>query len=253
MRFVQQHTPEQREEVLEAIRKALARTTDVREHGQIGSRRLQAVHMWAFPSTAVAPMHEVALAAGSFARYVVIETHDEDTTAMVRDVVAALNDATASQRQMAEKVRAALVPAGRLAVSPQLIEQIRRNAEAQAELADEFGMLTAAEVHVISGSNAQNTSARASRLRKEGRIFCVDVDGTALYPGFQFDDRGRPRGVIAQVIAALGPKLADWELALWFTSGNAWLGDTRPVDKLEEAPDEVVYAATRLAEEILAA
>lgn len=140
-----------------------------------------------------------------------------------------------------------------MAVSPPLIEQISRNAEAQAELADEFGMLTAAQVHTISGSKAQNTSARASRLRTDGRIFCIDADGTALFPGFQSDDRGRSRAVIAQVIAAFGQKLRGWELALWFTSANAWLHDARPVDKLEDAPVEVVWAATRLAEEIFAA
>lgn len=253
MRFVKEHTPGQRDEVLRAFRNALMHTSGMHELSRVASLRLPHLHMWSFPTEALSPMREAAQAAGSLARYVVIETPDGDTTAMLRDVVAALNDATAGQRQAAAKMRAALVPEGRLAVSPPLIEQVRRNAEAQAELADEFGMLTAAQVHTISGSNAQNTSARASRLRTEERIFCVDADGTTLFPGFQFDDRGRPRYVIAQVIAAFGPKLRGWELALWFTSANAWLGDARPVDKLEDAPDEVVLAATRLAEEILAA
>lgn len=253
MRFVKEHTPGQRDEVLRAFRNALMHTSGMHEVSQVASLRLPHLHMWSFPTEALSPMREAAQAAGSLARYVVIETPDGNTTAMLRDVVAALNDATAGQRQAAAKMRAALVPEGRLAVSPPLIEQVRRNAEAQAELADEFGMLTAAQVHTISGSKAQNTSARASRLRTEGRIFCVDADGTTLFPGFQFDDRGRPRDVIAQVIAAFGPKLRGWELALWFTSANAWLGDARPVDKLEDAPGEVVLAATRLAEEILAA
>lgn len=252
MRFVTEHTPGQRDQVLRAFRNALMHKLDTPDFSEVVSLRLP-LHMWSFPPEALSPIRETALAAGSLAKYVVIETPDGNTTAMVRDVVAALNDATANQRQAAAKVRAALVPEGRLAVSPPLIEQVRRNAEAQAELADEFGMLTATQVHAISGSSAQNTSARASRLRTEGRIFCIDADGATLFPGFQFDDRGRPREVIAQVIAAFGSKLRGWELALWFTSANVWLGDARPVDKLEDAPDEVVQAAARLAQEILAA
>lgn len=252
MRFVKEHTPGQRDEVLNAFRNALTHKLDFSDLSGVLSLRLP-LHTWSFPMEALSSIRETAQAAGSLANYVVIKTPDGNTAAMVRDVVAALNDATANQRQAAAKIRAALVPEGRLAVPPPLIEQVRRNAEAQAELADEFGMLTAAQVHTISGSSAQNTSARASRLRKEGRIFCIDADGATLFPGFQFDDRGRPREVIAQVLAAFGPKLRGWELALWFTSANVWLGDARPVDKLEDAPDEVVQAAARLAEEILAA
>lgn len=200
------------------------------------------------------PAQEAARAtAGRLGSILIIRTPDAASTAMLSDFMAALNQSTEDQRTSVAKLRSALLPESRLAVSSPLMEQVRRNVEAQAELADEFGMLTAAEVHIISGSHAQNTSARASRLRSDGRIFSVDIDGTTLFPGFQFDGRGKPRGVVARVIEAFGAKLSGWELALWFTSANTWLGDARPVAQLESSPDAVVDAASRLADEILAA
>jgi hypothetical protein len=46
--------------------------------------------------------------------------------------------------------------------------------------------------------------------------------------------------------------MSGWELALWFTGSSDWLGGLRPVDVLDTDADQVVEAAQRLAEEILA-
>jgi len=107
-------------------------------------------------------------------------------------------------------------------------------------------------VAAAAGSRARNAGALASRWRKEGRIFSVEVDNAARFPGFQFDAAGRPRPVIADVLAALDGCLGGWELALWFTSDNGWLGARRPVDLLESAPGRVVDAAAQLAAELAA-
>jgi hypothetical protein len=152
-----------------------------------------------------------------------------------------------------ERTLEALLPAERIpGASPGVLEQVRRNALAHADLADEFGLLSAATVARLAGSTAGNPSALASRWRAEGKVFAVEVDGAQRFPGFQFGAGGRPRPVVASVLAAVGGRLAGWELALWFTGADDRLGGMRPVDVLDSDPDLVVDAAGRLADEILA-
>ena len=146
----------------------------------------------------------------------------------------------------------ALLPTQRLTMSPAILEQVQRNAEAQAELADEFGLLSSSDVAKLAGSIASNRAATANRWSSARRVFTVDVEGSQRFPGLQFDENGRPLPVIADVLAAVGDRLTGWELALWFTSSNDWLGELRPVDVLDSDPELVVEAAARLADEILA-
>jgi hypothetical protein len=137
-----------------------------------------------------------------------------------------------------------------LSHSPALREQVRRDLEAQAELAVEFGVLSAADVARLAGSTAANPERLVTRWREEGRVLAVAADGTARFPGFQFDERGVPLPVIADVLTAVADRLPGWELALWFTAANARLGDRRPVDVLDTDPELVVQAAAHLAEEL---
>jgi len=126
--------------------------------------------------------------------------------------------------------------------------QARRNALAREELFKEFGAYTSGEIADLAGSKASNKAALANRWKQEGRIFSVTHHGATYFPAFQFDDQGRPRPVIALVIASLGPKRSEWGLALWFTGSTGWLDAQRPVDLLESAPEEVAEAAERQAE-----
>jgi hypothetical protein len=52
----------------------------------------------------------------------------------------------------------------------------------------------------------------------------------------QFDEHGVPLPAIADVLAAFAYRTGAWELALWFTGANAWLGDRRPVEVLGQRP-----------------
>lgn len=129
--------------------------------------------------------------------------------------------------------------------TPLEVLQARRNAEARAQLLQEFGALTSAEVADLVGSEAKNRSSLAHRWRKEGRLLGVTYRGTVWYPGFQFSD--------GDVVPVVGAALAEfaraglpaWEIALWFTAENGWLDDARPVDLLLTAPDQVIDAARR--------
>lgn len=78
------------------------------------------------------------------------------------------------------------------------------------------------------------------------------ADTKATYaPSFQFDEKGCPWPAVARVIQVLGGNTSDWGLALWFAAANGWLDGRRPVDLLASAPEEVVEAAEREAEELV--
>jgi hypothetical protein len=128
--------------------------------------------------------------------------------------------------------------------TPAIVLQARRNAEARVSLLREFGALTAAQVAELAGSEARNTSALASRWRREGRVLGVEHHGTTYFPAFQFDEHGRPKPAVADALVHLQvPAASSWQQALWFTTANGWLGGRRPVDVLDEQPAAVVSAA----------
>jgi Poly(hydroxyalcanoate) granule associated protein (phasin) len=89
------------------------------------------------------------------------------------------------------------------------------------------------------------------RWRREGKIFTLTDRNATYVPSFQFDERGHPRPAVARVIQLLGGTTSEWGLALWFASNNGWLGGNRPVDHLASAPEKVVEAAEREAEELV--
>ncbi len=135
---------------------------------------------------------------------------------------------------------------------PEAVLQARRNSEARRRFLEEHGALTSGEVAALAGSRAANRSAIANRWRKEGRIFAVTLHDSQYYPGFQFDENGRPLSVIGRVLRALdAEELGEWEIALWFTKRTGWLDDRRPLDLLGEDPDAVVEAARRERHELV--
>ena len=180
---------------------------------------------------------------------------DESQAADLVDVLRAVLPALRTQHRSRSDLLRALLPEQALAASPALVEQVRRNAEARADLARDFGLLDAAQVAQVHGSRARNSAAVASRLRKEGRIFAVRTEDGARFPAFQFDPHGRPRAVVAHVLSAFEGRLNDWDVALWFTGRTGWLGDLRPVDLLDGTEEEqaaVVEAARHLAADLSA-
>lgn len=129
--------------------------------------------------------------------------------------------------------------------TPAMVLQARLNAAARARLIEEFGLLTGGQIAEINESAAENRAALASRWKGERKIFSVQHRGSVYYPAFQFDRQGRPRAVVARILAALGED-EGWETALWFISANGYLdGASRPVDLLDEDPAAVVAAAEK--------
>lgn len=114
---------------------------------------------------------------------------------------------------------------------------IKLNVEIRDRLVEEFGCRTPGE---IAASDVE-----------AGRIFSVRYRDAEVFPGYQFDESGRPLPLIADVLAVLRDVRRPWEIALWFTSANLWLEGDRPVDRLRTAPERVVEAARHEAEELV--
>jgi hypothetical protein len=143
----------------------------------------------------------------------------------------------------------AMTPMTRVPTAP-VVLQARRNAQARSALLEEFGALTSAQVAELAGSGAKNASALASRWRREGRLVAVEHHGTVYFPAFQFDDDGKPKPAVGDVLEQLGTAdLSAWQQALWFTTANGWLDGRRPVDVLDESSGAVVAAASEAVRE----
>lgn len=145
----------------------------------------------------------------------------------------------------------AMLPLDPYVPLPPQILQARRNAAAREELLREFGALTSADVGALAGSQSPNRGALAHRWKSDGRIFSVEHQGKNYFPGFQFSKEGQPLPVIAEVLQILTPKFSPWELALWFSANNGWLGGQRPIELLASDAARVAEAARREAEELV--
>ena len=151
------------------------------------------------------------------------------------------------------EVLAALAPKDRGPVAAAALLQARRNAVARQRLLDEFPALTSSEVADAALSKASNRASLANRWRDERKVFAIRVGDQQLYPAFQLDGHGRPLEVVGQVLEKLNAgHLSDWQIALWFTSPNGWLGGRRPVDLLVDEPDLVLEVAEHEVGELVA-
>ena len=121
--------------------------------------------------------------------------------------------------------------------------EARHWAEARAAFLGEHESVTAPELARLTGSRSVNPSARAHSWVKANRIFSVHDGAGERYPLFQLRE-GRPLPQLAAILPLLKRKLTSWQIALWFTSPNAWVGGwRRPIDALAEGPDVVIEAA----------
>lgn len=132
------------------------------------------------------------------------------------------------------------------------MEQLRRYAQARARYIKEVPLLRSSEVAELSGSTARNGSARASRWKKERRVFAVPWNGVDYYPAFQFSPTdGEPLPAIQTIIEIFGDGMTPWQTALWFWGGNAWTpGERPPMDVIATDPEIVIEAAKREMEPI---
>lgn len=118
------------------------------------------------------------------------------------------------------------------------------NLAARIQYLEETPVLTAAQIHDLSGLNSRNRSEPASRWKKEGKTFGIRVGKPYVYPAFQFKE-GRPCEGLAEILDALPDDMTGWQTAFWFTSGNGWLNGDQPQQRLDDV-SLLVKAAQQL-------
>lgn len=109
-------------------------------------------------------------------------------------------------------------------------------------LLTEFDAYTYDDIVGVAGVVAADEVLQAWSRRE---VIAVPISGIGRFPGFQLDDDGLLPSIRATVAALEASGLRGWPAALWFTAGNGWLADHRPVDVLAVEPDAVVQAARR--------
>ena len=180
--------------------------------------------------------------------WTLVGTTDTELGGLFRRMIARLSPiAGMYRRELTESnielmVRSILADAPRPDVRAELEMD---NARLRADYLRETQMLSGAQVRAASGRNPKNLGEPASRWKREGRVFAVRYGGRDLYPAFQFAD-GQPRPVIKEILSLLPASVTPWQIAMWFSSGNAWLDGAEPRERLDE-PGEVLEAARRLA------
>ena len=133
--------------------------------------------------------------------------------------------------------------------SESAVIQAQQNARLRSAFLAQYG-LRGEDVAALGGSRAENRAALASRWYAESRLLRVEHNGIAYYPSFQFDDQGKPRPIMRNLLGARAPAWSDWEFALWFTASNGWLSGQHPLELLDKNPKAVLAAATHQAREL---
>lgn len=186
---------------------------------------------------------ELADPEASSPRVLEVVVRDETELREVELLLATAMVALRTQRMRVRTVLDAMLPAIGDTLGRGAASQARRNAELQAAIEGEFGLLTAAEIAERAGSTARNASATAGRWRQSGRVFAVVARNRPVYPGFQFGEDGQPLPAVAEVLRLLTGHLEGWELAAWFTTPRPELDGRRPADVLDQRTDDLAELA----------
>lgn len=106
------------------------------------------------------------------------------------------------------------------------------------------GMLTTDEVTERLRASCDQPISKLARWIVSGSTLSLTWHRQTLMPAFQFHFAEltiRPR--FSEVLRELRSALDDWEIALWFATPNATLGNAMPVNVLANDAPAVVQAA----------
>jgi len=124
------------------------------------------------------------------------------------------------------------------------VEQARRLADHRQWLLASGAFTTEALREMRGDKSQEATRTWISRRRKEGSLFTVDHEGTALLPAFQFRPDGSPRSAFRPALRVLlDAGLGGWELWTWFTTRSPWLSGRAPEALMDDDPESVTNAA----------
>jgi hypothetical protein len=128
-------------------------------------------------------------------------------------------------------------------VSPELVRSLQAEENWWRKIEQELPSLSSTETAELMGAKPTNRNF-ASTQRASGRLLGYTRRHAIRYPRFQFDDRGRVRAVIPQLIAiARGFGIPDEDLVMWLASPTTFFASQdRPVDHLDD-PERLLAAA----------
>lgn len=145
-------------------------------------------------------------------------------------------------------LRAVLVEAGLELTPPAAVEQARRLSEMRQTLLSTPAYTYETLGEVRGDERGSTTRTWVSRMRKQGRLFTVRLDGRTIIPAFQLGDTGEPRAQLRSVLESLLAAGVDgWALWTWLTNPTPLLSGATPVDLVEGDEDRVARAASRFA------
>lgn len=127
---------------------------------------------------------------------------------------------------------------------PQIARAVQAAENLYAAIEEEFGLLSSTEVGRLMGSTAKAPRALTYRVHRAGRLVGIRRARGVLYPGFQFDDTGRPLPVVAALRAvAVQPDRSEEAVIQWLCSPSKYFGGARPVDRLGSYPADLQVGA----------
>ena len=94
-----------------------------------------------------------------------------------------------------------------------------------------------------AGFSGSNPSAQPNRWKKSGKLFALKRGKSDMYPSYAFGDDFRPLPAMKSILNVFHNKKSDFKIAAWFSSGNSWLRNKRPLDLIGTDPDAVIKAA----------
>lgn len=90
-------------------------------------------------------------------------------------------------------------------------------------------------------------AVRGERLRSQRRLMGVwsSRSNTFVYPEFQFDESGRPRAELPELLAILPADEVSggWREAFWLYSPHALLDGKSPAEVFSEDPKRIIDVA----------
>lgn len=129
-------------------------------------------------------------------------------------------------------------------IGPGHLAQIALREEHWREVEEEWGLLAADQVAVLTGARPESARSHTANLRRRKGLAGVKRRGGLLYPGFQFMKVDEGLIAVAPAWTMLRELLepAEWsdaDMLTWVSSPNAYLRGRSPAQEIHEHPEDV--------------
>lgn len=127
-------------------------------------------------------------------------------------------------------------------------DNARRKENLRASVFADAQWLDAAQLSDLVGFENKNRSAGPNTWKRRNKIFAITHKGKNLYPRYCLDEAYQPLPVVKDILDIFNGSKSGWSLALWFGTGNSWLGGAKPKDRLYGDKNALIKAAQAASE-----